>query len=91
MRPGRFRFMVQRMRPGFKPPQMISRPWTQGHGFLCSNPNIIQSPVNPYDVIWPAGIVLVGLLIAFLILGPFLSGLLLVLLVIVVTGNLITR
>jgi|GEM_PF-6463189 len=47
--------------------------------------------MNLYDIIWSIGIALVALLIAFLILGPFLSGLLLILLVIVMTANLLTR
>lgn len=45
--------------------------------------------MNPYDVAWNAGIVLVALIVAFFILGPVLSGLLLVVLIIAVVANLI--
>ena len=47
--------------------------------------------MNPYDAVWSAGIALIALLLVYLILGPFLSAMLIVLLVIVVTGNLLTR
>ncbi|WP_338289181.1 hypothetical protein [Luteolibacter sp. LG18] len=46
--------------------------------------------MNPYDVIWSVGIALVGLLVAYLILGPFLFGLILIIIVAVAAANLVT-
>ncbi|BCU76857.1 hypothetical protein llg_15720 [Luteolibacter sp. LG18] len=48
------------------------------------------TPMNPYDVIWSVGIALVGLLVAYLILGPFLFGLILIIIVAVAAANLVT-
>lgn len=46
--------------------------------------------MNPYDTIWSVGIALAGLLVAFLVLGPFLFGLLLIIIVAVTVANLVT-
>jgi hypothetical protein len=47
--------------------------------------------MNPYDILWSVGIVFCAVLAAYVLLGPFLSGLLLIVMIIVVTANLVTR
>ena len=46
--------------------------------------------MNPLDL-WPWALLLGLAVFAFFLLGPFLAGLLLIMLIVVATANLITR